>query len=1300
MEEGVQEVLEEGMQEVMEERVKEDEQSVVASDLVKKVKFTCYNCPGLEFSSLRKKKSHKDKKKCLISKCSSYSGTVTMGLDSNHDTVQTEENEMNSTSRQYQVLQGKAIKMATSLSIAQDRMHHCSICDFANPDLGIIYKHYQDMHSTNQQNKVIDVNTLPLEAEWKLVTKHSKPAELDILQFDHNSNGLYEPLSCNGKCDAMLQCETCNGLGAYVDNNIIIQTNEVSKVSKSKSKKIKRKIPECVPISTSEESVPEQSSGTKKRKEECMRTSPLIYNESTELPQVCKHISSEYLTYEVLRHIQHPDSLILFSVPSQNRLIQSLNIDRSKRNHDGTKKLRLILEDARNYGEAHIKVPKNVQYRTKSGTMINLSEFMKPNETQQSKRKWCNIQEDDDHYILYPAGSYPPVIKSQPALTTEQLMDLLLKTLPKQTTDQDHNQNCVCQVCSDPMGDIHAENEDDGHPDDCHDSESHNNDDPEDPENDSNGHTSDNAEDPPGDGDGGGGGGGGGGVGPQQGPWQGPINRPRGQAYPDHFSNWDRNQPWVFFLQQVLGAVPLTLRENRHILAPHLGGNPVQRLGLPSYPGNRHLSKYINKALLSSLLPEDKFPDAFGFSRDEFYRIRNDIVDPLLFRMNHRDHILTKDSITANFLIKIREGPSYRFQASGVFGVSPATCANWFHKVVDEINNPQNQLSFLHKMRNTGNPAILRELYEEAHQATLRNPSLHRAYLPAMQHYEQQNNQRGQMKLVIYALDSVTIATQQLSEHQHGKKNFSTKVGKCGVISTCIVSLDGMPKYITNMASSSSPSCTDERIMAKLMALEDPPNPLIAGGLRSFLTGPVLNHAQHGVYHDFFTVLIPDLGYKPWGRIVGLSFIQQLDNLRATTNGRVQHRLPPHATDPWFDENGVRQPAPAHQAQAPAPAQNVGGIIMDLSANAGTLATKARNASEHNFQFIWACKYFGRGGGISNTLLMRCESQPDPARTTVEHVLDAVWAIRADYGPARHPIYPLPEGVTRTSIGEKLVGRVPLRNYLCPYVYDITWERQVQWNGVGLRPTLHTGIRNPERAINGGVMHEGNLLDPYFTGLPRLILDNEVPERKLAMINELCCGPFLLNRAPAYIQNVQHRQVQGQQVGNRQAYHQLRQQVPNHVPCFYFDQNNAPANWPIHLPWQPIRILTAPNIPSQYKSNENGANLHSTVISYVPIAPVPLAPNQTWPVLHPDPLTISEPLQRIQMWLCGPRERNQCRLGARTVVPEVHVTASIMMGCVYAYNRNLYNPRHMEVNLIDPSAQPHLNAELANDRHH
>ena len=569
-----------------------------------------------------------------------------------------------------------------------------------------------------------------------------------------------------------------------------------------------------------------------------------------------------------------------------------------------------------------------------------------------------------------------------------------------------------------------------------------------------------------------------------------------------------------------------------------------------------------------------------------------------------------------------------------------------------------------------------------------------------MQHYEQQNNIVGQMKLVIFALDSVTIATQQLSEHQHGKKNFSTKVGKCGVISTCIVSLDGMPKYITNMASSSSPSCTDERIMAKLMALEDPPNPLIAGGLRSFLTGPVLNHAQHGVYHDFFTVLIPDLGYKPWGRIVGPSFIQYLDNLRATTNGRFQYRLPPHATDSWFDANGVSQQAPAHQAQAPVPGQNVGRVIMDLSANAGTLATKARNASEHNFQFIWACKYFGRGGGISNNLLMRCESQPDPARTTVEHVLDAVWAIRAEYGPARHPSYPLPEGVTRTSIGEKLVGRVPLRNYLCPYVYDITWEREAQWNGNGLRPTLHTSVRNAERAINGGVMHEGNLLDPYFTGLPRLILDNEVPDRQLALINELCCGPFLLRRAPAYIQNVQHRQVQGQQVGNRQAYNQLRQQRPNHVPCFYFDQLIAPANWPNHLPWQPIRILTVPNIPSQYKSNENGANLHSTIISYVPIAPVPMAPNQTWPVLYPDPLTISEPLQRIQMWLCGPRERNQCRLGARTVVPEVHVTTSIMMGCVCAYNPNLYNPRHMEVNLIDPAAQPHLNAELANDRHH
>ena len=193
-------------------------------------------------------------------------------------------------------------------------------------------------------------------------------------------------------------------------------------------------------------------------------------------------------------------------------------------------------------------------------------------------------------------------------------------------------------------------------------------------------------------------------------------------------------------------------------------------------------------------------------------------------------------------------------------------------------------------------------------------------------------------------------------------ENFSGKIGKCGLLSTALCSPDGLPKYVTNIASSSSPTCTDERIIATLMDLEDPANPVLTGGVRSFLTGPTIQPPgqQQAPYHDFFTVLILDLGYRSYGRLPvnAISLKQVLDNLVALTGGRFQYRLPPHPLDDWFDEQGNQCPPPAPHPLAPAPAPAARNITMDLQANAGTLATKFRNPSEHNFQFIWACNFF------------------------------------------------------------------------------------------------------------------------------------------------------------------------------------------------------------------------------------------------------------------------------------------------------------------------------------------------------
>ena len=74
-----------------------------------------------------------------------------------------------------------------------------------------------------------------------------------------------------------------------------------------------------------------------------------------------------------------------------------------------------------------------------------------------------------------------------------------------------------------------------------------------------------------------------------------------------------------------------------------------------------------------------------------------------------------------------------------------------------------------------------------------------------------------------------------------------------------------------NLSMSSSPSCTDERIMATAMRQDDPNLPPLlpggnhmTGGTYTFLNGPVLlprpTHPGVPLYHDFWTVVVFDLG--------------------------------------------------------------------------------------------------------------------------------------------------------------------------------------------------------------------------------------------------------------------------------------------------------------------------------------------------------------------------------------------------------------------------------------------------------
>ena len=117
----------------------------------------------------------------------------------------------------------------------------------------------------------------------------------------------------------------------------------------------------------------------------------------------------------------------------------------------------------------------------------------------------------------------------------------------------------------------------------------------------------------------------------------------------------------------------------------------------------------------------------------------------------------------------------------------------------------------------------------------------------------------GDFKLVVFAIDSLHLATQTPGNHDTLKRTFSSKIGKNVVVCTLISSPDALPCWVGCLAGSVSPANTDERLASTFLRLNSQGLP---GGLLDFLTGPLSTRG----FHDFFTILMADRGYKPYGR--------------------------------------------------------------------------------------------------------------------------------------------------------------------------------------------------------------------------------------------------------------------------------------------------------------------------------------------------------------------------------------------------------------------------------------------------
>ena len=223
------------------------------------------------------------------------------------------------------------------------------------------------------------------------------------------------------------------------------------------------------------------------------------------------------------------------------------------------------------------------------------------------------------------------------------------------------------------------------------------------------------------------------------------------------------------------------------------------------------------------------------------------------------------------------------------------------------------------------------------------------AFTPRMRAYERRVGRIDEMKLVVLAIDSLHLGVQTPSNHDTLKRTFSSKISRSGVVCTVVSSSDAMPCWIGCLAASVSPANTDERLGELYMRLNSQG---LNGGLLDLLTGPTTQGQNQIAFHDFFTILLMDKGYRGYGRHVAgsqtlwvahspdlliegrHSFRDALDQLVVATNGRFSYELPPDNRDSWKDKSGHRhappQPIPG---MVPAPPD----LQLDLTASSGSV---------------------------------------------------------------------------------------------------------------------------------------------------------------------------------------------------------------------------------------------------------------------------------------------------------------------------------------------------------------------------
>ena len=562
------------------------------------------------------------------------------------------------------------------------------------------------------------------------------------------------------------------------------------------------------------------------------------------------------------------------------------------------------------------------------------------------------------------------------------------------------------------------------------------------------------------------------------------------------------------------------------------------------------------------------------------------------------------------------------------------------------------------------NPINLNLAWEEICGATARDERLTATFGPTVRQYEvSQNLPQGSMKLGCIAIDSRHNVITKSQDHTNLKRQFSEKNKGNAIVCHIVSSVDGRGVFVLPLCAATSPSNTDERIMKYITDLEINRN--LLGGFLDFITGP----------QNVFVVILMDLGYKGWFVNQQATFTDTLDQINIQQQGRVNYRFPPSSRDRWYNSQGIQQPPPVPLAGVNSPPTP----LLEVSANSGCIfCTKFRGAAEWVFLRVWQDRILGRGDKIWHQYLEEYGKPPAPHTPKIMVLLQNHLALSHQFKKPHSPMFELPPGITRKNIGEMLIGRLELHNFLDPLRTNLGW----------LRNDIFGRTLQAERVRNGGVVREGNAMDRRFTQFPII---------SSAMINEMGGGSYQASLTRQYTTAFRRTEVT-QQAGpwvDIDTFHQLREQPLQDLPCSTFDQVQPPLGW--IGPWQPIRIMRISDIPSRFTN----AGRHCVIIAYVPDH-VPADPNQNLPALpgwhlqYPGLGYCSQELQRIIMFCCGPRAcvRHICPIGARTVVPCGHTLFCVYAAGLLSHDPGAFVTTHQRVNYIDVANPIDFNEEL------